>query len=304
MYFNNEEIEYIFSYNSKNKERNKTFKEILENFEDKFERHNLSDSEKNHILNKIFFTNGKITNNPPDLKCPICNGKYVAKTHYYLQDIAYYIRRRILTEKEKEELRIKEANRMLEKTDVAEKEEDFRDYFCLHCGARWNGEKEDIIEFKVIEYQDIKQEELANKNIGASQKEIIKKVREAENKERDKECQKLKNEYLLDKKKIEIFSYSGIRINMFENNVETLFEDMIRVRGKKFYEENMIHNCVKTQNQYISYVQASDFNNEYQVKIIVNKSNEIIRMECSCPYPNNCKHEYATILYIKNKCEQ
>ena len=91
---------------------------------------------------------------------------------------------------------------------------------------------------------------------------------------------------------------------MFENNVETLFEDMIRVRGKKFYEENMIHNCVKTQNQYISYVQASDFNNEYQVKIIVNKSNEIIRMECSCPYPNNCKHEYATILYIKNKCEQ
>lgn len=148
MYFNNEEIEEILNWRKKNEKNRKTLKEQLEDFENEFERHNLSDSEKNHIYNKILFTNGKIENNPSNLKCPICNGKYVAKTHYTLQGIAYYMRKRMLTEEEKEEERIRKSNRMLEKTDVAEKEEDFRDYFCLHCGAKWNGEKEDIIEHK------------------------------------------------------------------------------------------------------------------------------------------------------------
>ena len=43
------------------------------------------------------------------------------------------------------------------------------------------------------------------------------------------------------------------------------------------------------------------FGKEYEVNIIMNKNNKIQKIECNCPYPNNCKHEYATILYIRDK---
>ena len=56
-----------------------------------------------------------------------------------------------------------------------------------------------------------------------------------------------------------------------------------------------------TNSKYISYVQGTNFSTEYKVIISVNKENEITDMECNCPYQSNCKHEYATLLYIRNK---
>ena len=38
-----------------------------------------------------------------------------------------------------------------------------------------------------------------------------------------------------------------------------------------------------------------------QFSIRVDENDNIKSMNCTCPYEANCKHEYATILCIRNK---
>lgn len=90
-------------------------------------------------------------------------------------------------------------------------------------------------------------------------------------------------------------------INLFDGDIDFLFADMIIERGKDYFENQMIHNCEKINSTYIAYVQGTDFSTEYKVVISINKDNEITNMECNCPYQNNCKHEYATLLHIRSK---
>lgn len=90
-------------------------------------------------------------------------------------------------------------------------------------------------------------------------------------------------------------------INLFDGDIDTLFADTIRIRGKDYLDNEMIHHCELTNSKYIAYVQGTEFSTEYKVVILVNKENEIIDMECDCPYQSNCKHEYATLLYIRKK---
>ena len=93
----------------------------------------------------------------------------------------------------------------------------------------------------------------------------------------------------------------GINIDIYSNEIEDLFETQIKIRGKDYYSNNMVYSCTKSLNKYTAFVQGTEFGKEYEVNIIMNKNNKIQKIECNCPYPNNCKHEYATILYIRDR---
>ena len=67
-------------------------------------------------------------------------------------------------------------------------------------------------------------------------------------------------------------------------------------RARKQLEEKLI----KNEDTYTGYVQGSNSSDEYRVTIRVDEDDNIKSMNCTCPYESNCKHEYATIMYIRN----
>ncbi|MEG1009528.1 MAG: hypothetical protein RSF67_06940, partial [Clostridia bacterium] len=54
-------------------------------------------------------------------------------------------------------------------------------------------------------------------------------------------------------------------------------------------------NVFKDNNRYISTVKG---NYDYDVEVII--QDDDIKLSCSCPCIDNCKHEYATLLAIDN----
>lgn len=72
-----------------------------------------------------------------------------------------------------------------------------------------------------------------------------------------------------------------------------LFQSQIIYRGNEYYRDGHIMKCFKTDNGYFAKVLGSD---EYNVRINIDDEN--IVMSCDCPYGDNCKHEYATLLAI------
>lgn len=130
------------------------------------------------------------------------------------------------------------------------------------------------------------------------EKEIIKKHKEIIN-----ELLGI-NEDLLNYKEPEIYwddAGKGINIDIYSDEIDDLFETQIKTRGMDYYSKNMVYSLSKSLKKYVAFVQGSEFGKEYEVNIIMNEENKIQKMECSCPYPNNCKHEYAVILYIRDK---
>ena len=90
-------------------------------------------------------------------------------------------------------------------------------------------------------------------------------------------------------------------LELLADEIDDLFEPQIKMRGKDYYYKNMVYSCNETSDGYIAFVQGSDFAKEYEVKIEKNESGRIKAITCNCPYLNYCKHEYATILYLRNK---
>lgn len=86
--------------------------------------------------------------------------------------------------------------------------------------------------------------------------------------------------------------------DLYKDNLKELFTDLIIERGKEYYDDDMIYNVVKTKDKYTLYVQGSTFDKEYIV-IIRYEDSKLISMYCNCPYENNCKHECASIIYIR-----
>lgn len=78
---------------------------------------------------------------------------------------------------------------------------------------------------------------------------------------------------------------------------KNMFESQIISRGREYFKNDEVIRCLKTDEGYISKVNGN-YGNEYTVKI--EESGDKLEMYCTCPYQDNCKHEYATLLAIDN----
>lgn len=87
--------------------------------------------------------------------------------------------------------------------------------------------------------------------------------------------------------------------NLFNGELNTLFSPIIASRGKNYYEGNKVYQVGCFGDGYEAMVRGSDPYNDYKVEIKVDDNSNITSMSCTCPYEANCKHEYATILYIR-----
>ena len=78
------------------------------------------------------------------------------------------------------------------------------------------------------------------------------------------------------------------------------YDEVIFDRGLDYFNGKMVDEVKKVnKNKITAIVYGSD---DYNV-IVESKNNEVIYTECDCPYAcggNGCKHEVATLLYIKN----
>ena len=92
-----------------------------------------------------------------------------------------------------------------------------------------------------------------------------------------------------------------LNLEIFDDKIDELFEPQIKMRGNDYFHKQMVYSCNETSERYIAFVQGSDFAREYEVKVEKNENGRIKSITCNCPYPNHCKHEYATILYLRNK---
>ena len=75
------------------------------------------------------------------------------------------------------------------------------------------------------------------------------------------------------------------------------FDAVIQKRGEDYYETGRVVSCVKDKNHFYAKVLGSD-DNCYDVSFHVHEYG--VEYDCSCPCEFPCKHEYATLLAIKN----
>lgn len=89
--------------------------------------------------------------------------------------------------------------------------------------------------------------------------------------------------------------------NKYKSNIlkkyNNLFNETIKKRGLDYYKENKVIYCQKIHNKYIAKVYGS-YDNNY--KVIIEFVGNTLNLSCTCPCEFNCKHEYATLLAVKN----
>ena len=90
----------------------------------------------------------------------------------------------------------------------------------------------------------------------------------------------------------------SLDIDLFSDDIDFLFAPQIVFRGKDYYKNNMIYSCIQANNKYIAYIQGSEFGKEYEVEIEIDGT-IVKNMKCNCPYQDKCKHEYATLLWLR-----
>lgn len=88
------------------------------------------------------------------------------------------------------------------------------------------------------------------------------------------------------------------KINIYSEDVNSLFDKNMIARGINYFNNGVIDNLKEDGKKYYSTLKNID---NYHIKIELNDNNEIKSMYCDCPYEGNCKHEYAVILKIKEK---
>ncbi len=75
----------------------------------------------------------------------------------------------------------------------------------------------------------------------------------------------------------------------------SIFAPEILARGKDCFENGKVRIILNTSNHIHASVKGSK-GESYKVHLVFGNDNELVSMECSCPYPHNCKHE-AAVLY-------
>lgn len=77
------------------------------------------------------------------------------------------------------------------------------------------------------------------------------------------------------------------------------FAPQIIERGIQYYNNLEVEKLFKSDNLYIAkfYGHSSDYDYTVQIEVL----DDSITMNCTCPYQDNCKHEYATLIAIDNE---
>ncbi len=141
----NEEIENLFKFKLKKSRNLQEIIDDLENEIENFKIKNIENSRRDRLILDIVSTvGGDIKNNPKDLRCPNCNGKYAVKT--YPGDL--YMKLFCGTKEEKEREMKRFENMPLYNNPWPAADENTRDYWCLSCDVRWNDKDKDIIRYE------------------------------------------------------------------------------------------------------------------------------------------------------------
>lgn len=91
----------------------------------------------------------------------------------------------------------------------------------------------------------------------------------------------------------------AVQKNEIARKVMFDFDYKIRERGSHYFAVARIDSCFKVGNKYLAKVQGTHMY-PYKVEITYDAESDKYSYECNCPYPYNCKHEYAVILAIGN----
>lgn len=89
----------------------------------------------------------------------------------------------------------------------------------------------------------------------------------------------------------------GIDFDLFNDNIDNIFEYQISERGRKYYEEERVLFLEKIGDRYFSVVGGSEL---YVIIIRYDEGNKKTYVYCSCPCDFACKHIYAVILAIRD----
>ena len=73
------------------------------------------------------------------------------------------------------------------------------------------------------------------------------------------------------------------------------FAPEILQRGKDYFNSGKVRVILNANNHVHASVQGTG-GKSYKVHLVFDGENKLVDMECSCPYPHNCKHE-AAVLY-------
>ena len=76
------------------------------------------------------------------------------------------------------------------------------------------------------------------------------------------------------------------------------FDGKRRERGSELYDDSGVKKSIKYNNTYYLKVNGN-YKKDYNVQIKFEKNNDIY-MNCECEDTENCKHEFASLLYIMN----
>ncbi len=88
------------------------------------------------------------------------------------------------------------------------------------------------------------------------------------------------------------------KIDIFSDDINNLFDKNMILRGINYFNNGVVDNIKRDGYNYYSTLKNID---NYHIKININEKNEIVSMNCDCPYEGNCKHEYAVLLKIKEE---
>lgn len=88
----------------------------------------------------------------------------------------------------------------------------------------------------------------------------------------------------------EEYDYSTVA----EDNINS-FSNVVVSRGEEYYEDGKVSEVTKLGDLFVSEVCGTE---DYTVRIVINDEETL--MSCDCPYEDNCKHEFATLLAIQN----
>ena len=85
--------------------------------------------------------------------------------------------------------------------------------------------------------------------------------------------------------------------NKILENCNFDFSSEIMTRGNKYYVDGNVLQCFKVNDGFIAKVKGTA-DKIYTVHINIDPLDEYVEYDCDCPYEDNCKHEYATLIAI------